>query len=303
MADPTPRPDGTEGPARQQPLVIGTPVSLTEPRPPSVGPYRPDTVCDGWSLSGLTLRLASVRGHGHRHHGEPRQDDVAVRAHPHTNALAFAVADGVSAAEEAHVGAVLACRTAVDDIMSQLDTDAGDIDLRRAAHHAAWQLVMRVTGGAEPDDRARAEAERRLATTLITGVVLPAGDGSITASLVRVGDSGAWLLNRRRYTRLFPRRDVAVDEPDTAEVVALPRIPSALEPVRVTVPPQGVLLVGTDGFADALGDGTGAVGRIFGRELAAPVPAVALGYLLDFSWDTFDDDRSLLAVWPKDGER
>ncbi|WP_266587614.1 protein phosphatase 2C domain-containing protein [Streptomyces sp. NBC_00365] len=242
-----------------------------------------------------------MRGYGHRIHGVPRQDEVAVLAHAHTNAVAFAIADGVSAATESHVGAMLACRTAVDDIIRQLDAEADvdGIDLCRSVHSAAWQLVMRVTRGTDPDAGAREAAERRFATTLITGLAVPSDEGSLSVSLLRVGDSRAWVLHEQEYTRVFAERELRADEPDAGEVIALPRVPRDLEPVRVTVPRDRVLLVGTDGFMDALGDGTGEVGRAFGRHLSTPPPPIRLGHLLDFSWEPFDDDRSLLALWPR----
>jgi hypothetical protein len=59
-----------------------------------------------------------------------------------------------------------------------------------------------------------------------------------------------------------------------------------------------VLLVGTDGFGDPLGDGDGKVGQLFAEHLKMPPPPRALAHLLDFSRETFDDDRTLLAIWP-----
>ncbi|MGH3832079.1 MAG: hypothetical protein ACRDRS_16810 [Pseudonocardiaceae bacterium] len=60
-----------------------------------------------------------------------------------------------------------------------------------------------------------------------------------------------------------------------------------------------VLLVGTDGFGDPLGDGSGLVGDLFREVLASPPPPLGLAHALDFSRETFDDDRTLLVVWPQ----
>jgi hypothetical protein len=60
-----------------------------------------------------------------------------------------------------------------------------------------------------------------------------------------------------------------------------------------------VLLIGTDGFGDPLGDGTGPVGAHFAVRLARPRPPIAFAHDLDFSRETFDDDRTLLAIWPR----
>jgi hypothetical protein len=81
-------------------------------------------------------------------------------------------------------------------------------------------------------------------------------------------------------------------------VSALPALPARIEPVTVPLTPGTVLLVGTDGFGDPLGDGSGLVGDLFREVLASPPPPLGLAHALDFSRETFDDDRTLLAVWP-----
>lgn len=286
-----------------QPPAIGRAVADFEPRPPSGAVYRPDTVFDGWSTWQLTVRLASVRGYSHRFDGRPREDDLAVAVHESSGTFVFAVADGVSAAEQPHIGATLACRTAVDDLLVQLDSGEAVVDWRRVVSAAAWQLVMRVTRGAQPAEADRREAERLLATTLVTGTVVPLPDGSLLASVVQVGDSSAWTLRRGHFDCLFPPHVAAAEEPDSCAVTPLPRIPSETKPVVVEVPSGGALLVGTDGFGDALGDGGGPVGELFGRVLREPPPAAVLGHLLDFSRETFDDDRTLLAVWAREPGR
>ena len=70
-------------------------------------------------------------------------------------------------------------------------------------------------------------------------------------------------------------------------------------PTTARLSPTQILLVGTDGFSDPLGDGDGLVGALFARHLTTPPPPVWLAHVLDFSRETFDDDRTLLAVWPR----
>ncbi|MFC5187983.1 hypothetical protein [Actinomadura harenae] len=41
------------------------------------------------------------------------------------------------------------------------------------------------------------------------------------------------------------------------------------------------------------------MGALFAGHLAVPPPTPWLAHLLDFSRATFDDDRTLLAVWPR----
>jgi hypothetical protein len=266
-------------------VTVGTPTADFEPRPAASAAYRPDTVVDGWSSEDFTLRLASVRGYEHRHRGLPRQDDVAAAHHPATGAVAFAVADGVSAAPLAHLGATAACRAALARVLADLDA-ASTVDWAKVAEHAAWQVVQQAVAvldlpGPDPE-----RAEKEMATTLVTGLVRPDG----TFELVQIGDTCGWLLHEATFRRLWPVAESAV--------TALPRVPEIS--VRADgLPPGAVLLIGTDGFGDPLGDGAGEVGAHFAARLAAPRPPLEFARDLDFSRETFDDDRTLLAIWPR----
>jgi hypothetical protein len=61
------------------------------------------------------------------------------------------------------------------------------------------------------------------------------------------------------------------------------------------------LLIGTDGIGDPLGAGQGGVGDLFRDVLTKPtVPSlIEFAHAVDFSRETFDDDRTLVAVWPR----
>jgi hypothetical protein len=62
--------------------------------------------------------------------------------------------------------------------------------------------------------------------------------------------------------------------------------------------PGSVLLLCTDGLALPLAGGDGDVGRTLRRELAVPPDIIDFARLLDFSRSTYDDDRTLVAIWP-----
>ncbi|MFG3587896.1 protein phosphatase 2C domain-containing protein [Streptomyces sp. NPDC047990] len=281
-------------------IVVGKPAAFVEPKPPPTDPYRPDTIFDGWSTPRLTVRLASVRGDAHRSDGNPRQDDVVVAWHEPTGAVVFAVADGVSAAPLSHVGAALACRTAVNDLLVQLGEGRQAPDWSRLLQAAAYQLFMRAARGREPDERDKEEAVRTLSTTLVAGMALPTADGALQVTLVRAGDSSAWCLHGGAYAQLLYDEGADRGDISSTAVVALPRISARSWPMSYTLPSNAVLLVGTDGFGVPLGDGTGRVGELFAKGLAVPPtePAV-VAHLLNFSRETFDDDRTLLAIWAR----
>ncbi|MGW0809072.1 protein phosphatase 2C domain-containing protein [Nonomuraea sp. NPDC002799] len=295
-----PQADGRVQPWRR--VVIDIPGLEFEPAPPRVlGGTCPDVECDGWSTSRVTLRSASVRGERHRYYRQPRQDATFAVAHEESGAVVFAVADGLSSATAATIGAAEACRAAVWAMYAQLGEGRPGPDFPAVVRHAARTLHRQAAtmSRQEPD---LAQVEELLATTLVAGTARPGADG-IEVSLFRVGDSGAWALDLTgpRFRPLFGAKTEGDVVPSS--VTALPRVPPELEQWSGTVVPGEVFLIGTDGFGDPLGDGDGQVGALFAEHLATPPSPPWLAHLLDFSRETFDDDRTLLALWPRSGAR
>ncbi|MGC4807035.1 protein phosphatase 2C domain-containing protein [Micromonospora sp. DT233] len=288
-----PPPSGRTAPT-WNPQVLGTPTVDFEPRPPASASYRPDVVADGWSTRDFVVRAASVRGYAHRHRGTPRQDDISVAVHQPSGAVVFAVADGVSEARQSHIGATGVCRAAVGAILADLDA-TGWVDWQNVVQQAAWQLVEQARVVLELAELDQAAAEKAMATTLVAGMVLPGGP---TVSLIQVGDSSAWVLRGRSYRCLLDTKVRTDEAVVSSAVTALPRVPR-VTPRTGQLGPDEVLLVGTDGFGDPLGDGEGEVGSFFATRLSSPQPPLEFAYSLDFSRETYDDDRTLLAVWPR----
>jgi serine/threonine protein phosphatase PrpC len=278
--------------------IVGAPVADFEPRPPLTTGYRPDTIADGWSTELFTIRVASVRGYDHRHTGAPRQDDVAVVEHPGSGAVLFAIADGVSEAPLSHIGAMAVCRSAISVMTDGLDSPERQVDWPGLARQAAWQLCeqARITLGLPEVDQLR--ADREMATTLVAGMVLPGRDGP-RVHLVQVGDSSAWILRRGAYQCLLPTKHHPGAEVFSSAVTALPRVPDDVQTQTGILAADEVLLVGTDGFGDPLGDGDGQVGRHFAAGLRSVPTILKFANDLDFSKETWDDDRTLFALWPR----
>ena len=297
-----PAPPPVPAPEPWHPVTVGVPGPEFEAQAPGQYSYDfPDSECDGWSNAMLTMRFASVRGARHRYYRQPRQDAVRAAVHETTGGLVFAVADGVSSASSAELGAIEACRAAVERTLDLLSARQQPLDFVNVARHAAErlrQLAQWRLGGAQPPEESVVAG--LYATTLVVGAVRPDGDGC-TVELCRIGDSGAWLMEpaTRRYQPLFPSKTGSDALLVTNEVAPLPRVPERLDGISTPLVPGRVLLVGTDGFGDPLGDGDGQVGALFAGQLAVPPPPLWFGHLLDFSRETFDDDRSLLAVWPR----
>jgi serine/threonine protein phosphatase PrpC len=281
------------------PLTIGEPAGVVEPRLGTAGLYRPDTVADGGDAFGLTVRAASVRGLYKRYVGGPRQDDVCLRLHPVTRTLIVAVADGVSAAVNSDVAAALAVRYAAAAVARQLDA-GGELDFEEVFRHAAWALVdeHRRTEG---DPRAGlGEAAASLATTL-TVAAIRAGepdDLPLQVQIAAVGDSPAFVLTDRQF-HCVGGSPAPQDGLLGGGVHALPRDMAPATEATRTLAQDQVLLICTDGLALPLAGGGGEVGQTLARELSRTPDIVDFARLLDFSRATYDDDRTLVAVWPR----
>lgn len=301
-----PRPTGpppAAGPDRApwQRITVDVPGLEFEARPPSQYAFDfPDSECEGWSTDRLSLRFASVRGAKHRYYRQPRQDAARAAVHEATGSIVFAVADGVSSAAESHQGAVEACRAAVERILHLLDRDPDRLDGADVAAHAAQRLRELARWRLGVPAPQLAEVTRLYATTLVAGVVRATGD-ALEAELFRIGDSGAWLLDRAGggYHPLFGGKAAPGAPLLSNEVSPLPLVPDRPETAVGRLAEPWALLVGTDGFGDPLGEGDGRVGELFARLLASPPPPLWLGHVLDFSRETFDDDRTLLGIWPR----
>ncbi|CAM4156499.1 protein phosphatase 2C domain-containing protein [Nocardiopsis rhodophaea] len=287
-----------------QRITVGSPGPEFEARPPGQYDFDfPDTECDGWSTPSLCLRFASVRGAKHRYYRQPRQDAARAAVHEATDSIVFAVADGVSSASSSEFGAVEACRAAVERMLDQLSSSARELNFRDVALHAAErlrELAIRFLSGREPE---ASEVAGLYATTLVVGVVRPDPAGP-TAELCRIADSVAWVLDRSgcRYRPLFGSKTGSDTLLVSNEVTPLPHVPDVPEHASVRLDSEHALLVGTDGFADPLGDGDSRVGALFAHHLKRPTSPAWLAHLLDFSRETFDDDRTLLVIWPHTGE-
>jgi serine/threonine protein phosphatase PrpC len=271
-------------------------------------PYRPDTVVDGGVVYGLTVRAASVRGRSKRFHGRPREDDFCLGASDAREALIVAVADGLGSASRAALGAALAVRHAVEEIESQLahaEPQELRLDWRQVFNRAASALVLEhrrqngVDGDEPPQEEESRAVSRDLGSTLTVAVVQARQGGGAIVRAAATGDSPIYLLQGADYRHLAGSRQ-SDGEFASSSVIALPYLPEP-ETCETEMAASDVLLICTDGFSEPLGDGRGEVGRLFAAELRSPPPLVSWSYLVDFAKASYDDDRTLVAVWPSHG--
>lgn len=263
-------------------------------------PFRPDLVVDGWSTEVMTMRGVTQRGHLHRYNGAPRQDDFVAHHRP-DGRVVVAVADGVSQARRSHIGASKATRYAAQWLHTSTSEDVRDIDWTALFRNTAWALcetAQAALGLTDPDPLI---TESEMATTLVCAVIESAGAQRLRAHLAGIGDSSAWLLSASGFTEVLAGKSSGSEGVRTSEVVGLPRVPAEVTPVEVIVEQGDVLLIGTDGIADPLGTGQGTVGELFRSLLqGSSVPSlIEFAHAVDFSRQSFDDDRTLVAVWPR----
>jgi serine/threonine protein phosphatase PrpC len=285
-------------------ITVGSPSPSVEPsaiaKDYSSLPFRPDVVIDGWSTDTMTVRGVSQRGHLHRYNGAPRQDDFAVHRLPDGRVIVL-VADGVSGARQSHIGASAVTKQAADWLHSNLGDDVGHTDWAALLKSAAWALTERAQSllGLDEPDPVRAEEE--LATTLVCAVIEPTGAHTLRAYLVGVGDSVAWLLAAGQFIEVLTGKTTPAAGVASSAVVGLPRLPTETIPMVVDFADDDVLLIATDGIGDPLGSGQGGVGNLFRDLLTRPsAPSlIEFAHAVDFSRETFDDDRTLVAVWPR----
>jgi hypothetical protein len=296
-------PASSTGWPSNRPIVVGQAGPSFEPKGTredfQVVPCRPDTVIDGWSTGPFTVRAATTRGYLHRYLGSPRQDDYAVVLRGAQGPLIVAVADGVSAAHHSHIGSTTAVHYSTQWLAREPPTDIAKTDWRKLLQDTAWALIERAKAVLALDQVDAGLAEQAMATTLVCAVCQPISDSQMTVRLVGVGDSGAWVLDGNEFTRVLGGKFASESGLSSSAVTGLPRVPETVGAVEITVNSGQALLMGTDGFGDPLGGGTGEVGKLFSEVLGGDIPSLhEFAHALDFSRETFDDDRTLVAVWP-----
>jgi hypothetical protein len=82
-------------------------------------------------------------------------------------------------------------------------------------------------------------------------------------------------------------------------VNALPMVPRQMPaPMRTRVRAGEVLVLMSDGIGDALGAGTGEVGRFLAEVWREPPSPMNFAAQAEFARKSFDDDRTAIAFWP-----
>ena len=205
-----------------------------------------------------------------------------------TGTLIAAVADGVSAAPRSDLGAALAVRYATAAVARQLDD--GAIDWLGVFEQAAWALRL---GGGSCRARTPARSPPRCWWRPYRRAIRTRSRCEVAA----VGDSPAFRLRGRNYDLVVGASSAGRRADRWRRRGAAPRRADRRKSAPAHSSRGEALLLCTDGVALPLAGGTGELGRTLARELATPPDVVDFARLLDFSRSTYDDDRTLIAVW------
>lgn len=194
----------------------------------------------------------------------------------------------------------MAANYAAGWMCTHLGDDVSQTDWVMLMKGAAYQLAEQAQTLfrlAEPDP---VVAKEQLATTLVCAVIEPLESDVVRAHLVGVGDSGSWLLSPMGFREILGGKAVSSEGISSSAVTGLPWVPTDLSPAVVDFTHSEILLIGTDGIGDPLGNGQGGVGNLLRDVLTRPSPPslIEFAHAVDFSRENFNDDRTLVAVWP-----
>lgn len=263
-----------------------------------------DTSLDFLTVGPLELRACSSRGWSHRYKGTPRQDSYSVLVGD--DVLVVAVTDGVSEGDFSQVAADTAARATVKVAADHI-AKTGAVDWSLLARRVALRIVEEAeyrqivpNRGEAADINQRVKAVRaKMSTTLIAAVVrlTPTHLGYEAEIGVVAGDSAAYHLTVGSdvLTPIGGGKELG----DSISSTSVRPLPGPADPVVATVylQPAELLVLGTDGIGDPVGDGT----NDFGRELAHRwrTPPTIDEFLLDINVyrRSFDDDRTAVGIW------
>ncbi len=244
---------------------------------------------DGGGSAEFVVLAASVAGVAHRLSGR-RCEDAYAWALPRPGRLAVIVADGVSTAGRGGEGADIAVSAACEHLLAA--EGWGEMECLAALRVASD--AVSAAGGASAAE---------LSTTFVVALV-SASEAGAEVRLARVGDSSAFILVKDRWDELFPGG--AEDELRGSVVGVLPlgsRGGDAVETASVLLPAGAALVLLSDGVADPLRDGPGTVAPALAEVLSGgpsgALTPLALADAADFSRRGCQDDRTILAVWPR----
>ncbi|GIF12685.1 protein phosphatase 2C domain-containing protein [Actinoplanes teichomyceticus] len=230
----------------------------------------------------LQVRGVAWRGETHVEAGDEGQDAAGAAWDDTMGVLFVAVADGLGSLPRSGAYAVHAVTAAL-----QLCRTRGD---DRPFAHIGDRLFGAVAAGLRRSFGPEAGVDG--GTTLVVAEVVPDAHGA-RVTVHGVGDSEAWVLSAGRWRALHHERDPAEEENATRDLPTFCRPRSRTE----RVPPGGMLLLATDGFACRIDSTAGRSPWLLAERLRRTTSPMGLAHLVAHPENDDEDDRGVVAVW------
>jgi serine/threonine protein phosphatase PrpC len=266
----------------------------------------PSYAADGGMLKYVTVRAASCRGRGHAFEGERRQDAYAIEMSEGGHWLVAAVADGVGSSAHADRAARLSASTAVTLAVRELDDHPNTLLSEESASKIMEGVATALVeqrgrwGPAERGTNSRRAATESPATTLTVAVVPADGRQDGEALVLAVGNSPALVLEEQGWRWLVGRPE-GTDRPGSLLrsqlTKALPQAPHELVRQTVAWRRDSLLVLLTDGIAEAFGDGTARLAEELRISWRRPPTMLEFIRDVDYRLSTYNDDRTAVAMW------
>jgi len=243
----------------------------------------PDITAAKATIDDIEIRGVSFRGIAHQMFDEPRQDSFAFAAND--DWVVLAVSDGIGSCQHSHHGSSAAVNAIAGAVESRaLEPDNGEEVLATAIDAA---LKMAQALDVPTND---------VSTTLTVAAVRRRAqdDGSRHVIIHAVGDSPALRLDipNAIWTYLTPN-----DEgPSNVVRSWVPDHAGDSLSFGMTLPPESVLVLASDGFTVPFGDGTGPLGTDLANRWTGQAREL-LPFLVDLSFNAYHDDKTVVALW------
>ncbi|WP_172800699.1 protein phosphatase 2C domain-containing protein [Mycobacterium sp. IS-1496] len=269
---------------------------------------------DRGSCGSFDVYAATQVGLQHANKGGVREDAYSVGGAPDGSWVYLAVADGLGGAHDAHAAAQIASRTALQQLHRRLhrvkpnqaaerwsDISAALIDSVVKSLKADFVHEYAATVGyLAPHPGAEGKSSDP-ASTLVFAAVGPLSQDGYPVLWGSVGDSDALTVDLgsgliRWLTDTATKQAGGLVSNVT---YALPRDGAQLITDVTFIAPDAMIVLATDGMADAIRQETQQFGALLPR-LAGPSPAEwAFGELVAFELPGLHDDRTIAAAWPR----
>ncbi|GAA1740392.1 protein phosphatase 2C domain-containing protein [Luedemannella helvata] len=269
----------------------------------------PDTMADGGTVGAVHLLAASVRGLSHRQNGGPRQDSYGFAVTQNGRWLIAVVADGVSAGRLSHRAAQLVARHAPARVLEELEeVDHGvRVDWYRVFTWLATRIVtvgqkmLADEGTVNPTPKDVCDAMATTATIAVVEIS-PAPDQDRYMTYAWMGDSPIWRIDPANNWHCMTEVKNAGQEVAKSSVHALPRLPD--DPAKLpqgcgSIPGDARLLLMSDGVGDPLGPADGEVAEALAQAWRTPPSVFRFAEQVAFGRKSYDDDRTVVAIWPR----